>query len=471
MSEKQRTSKARSSSGVQALAHWVLSIDSASVPAAAITQAKLLLLDTIGCAIAGRDEDVCRAIVAVCEQSGSGGPCTIIGRSHKVDIGHAVLANGALVRVLDLNDYVVGAGKSGPEIGGHPSDNIAVALAVGEARGQSGRHILAAIAVGYEIYGRFKGLMDRKGPWDGVSVSGFVAPAIAGRLMGLDEDRLAHALALSGVRAAIPALVRRGDISAAKSIANALVAQNGVEATLLAEQGVTGPLAIIEHERGLQSVFPKGDAISALTTPLPAESYIMRSHVKAYPCLATGQAAVTAALKLRQTLGGAFDGLAHIEVIMADYPFVRDQQHDPGRIHPHSRESADHSFQFLVAVALTDGVFGPAQFECERWHDPAIIALMDRIVMGTDSTLNARAPGTYPCIIRAHDTSGGEHSVEVLFPPGYSRDGIEEAEIVDKFHAVTARTIERDRRNSIISAVLNFDRAATTDALIATISA
>jgi 2-methylcitrate dehydratase len=249
MPKKENTHGSGRESAVQTLARWTLAIDSSDVPSPCIDQAKLLLLDSIGCAIAGRDEAVCRSILAVCEETGGSGPCTIIGASRTVDMAHAVLANGALVRVLDLSDYVIGEGKRGPEIGGHPSDNIAVALAAGEARRNSGRDILAAIAVGYEVYSRFKGFMDRSGPWDGVSLSAFVAPVIAGRLMGLDAGRLAHALALSGIRAAAPALVRRGGISAAKSIANALTAQGAVEATLLAEHGVTGPLAVLDHER------------------------------------------------------------------------------------------------------------------------------------------------------------------------------------------------------------------------------
>ncbi|MGE5537977.1 MAG: MmgE/PrpD family protein [Gemmatimonas sp.] len=453
-----------SPSTVQTIAHWALGIRSSDLPAPCIAQAKLLLLDSIGCAIAGAEESVCQGIIAVCEDIGGRGPCTVIGRSRAVDMPHAILANGALVRVLDLSDYVVGSGRNGPEIGGHPSDNIPVALAAGEARRRSGLDILGAIAVGYELYGRFKGLMDRKGPWDGVSLSGFVAPVIAGRLMGLDQDQLAHALALSGARCATPAVVRRGGISAAKSIANAMVAQSAVEATLLAERGVTGPLAILDHERGVRSVFPNGDLQATFAAPFPTDSYIMRSNVKAYPCLATGQAAVAAALKLHGALAGRLDEIRRIEVVMAEYPFIGEQQEDPGRIHPQSRESADHSFHFLVAVALADGAFGTAQFEGARWRDPAIVALMERITMRRDATLNTRAPGTYPCAVRAVDAAGQEHVAEVLFPPGYSRDGISEADVVAKFHSV-AEELHRGRRERIVEAVLGLDRATNVDAL------
>ena len=450
--------------GAPALARWIAAFDGAALPARVIDQAKLLLLDSLGCAFAGRDEPVARGILATCAALGGAGSCTVIGARAKTDPARATLANGVLVRVLDLNDYLISDSERGPEIGGHPSDNIAVALAVGEARRRSGRDILAAIALGYDLYEHFKARMDRAEPWDGVGVSGFVAPAVAGRLIGLDAGRLAHALALGGMRAALPAIVRRGGISAAKSIANALVAEAGVEAALLAEHGVTGPLAILESDDGLRRVFPTPQ-------PLPAVpgAAILRANMKAYPCLATGQCAVAAALRLRSSI--AAEAIERIELIMADYPFIVRQQGDPGRARPQSREAADHSFPFLVAVALIDGAFGPGQFERERWRDPAVTALMARVVMRTDRSLNGRAPGSYPCVLRAVARDGGAREVEVLYPPGHAHAGLDEAAVVEKFHAVAAAALDRDRRDRVVDAVLAFPRAADTDALTATIGA
>src|SRR6267154_4029647 len=140
---------------------------------------------------------------------------------------------------------------------------------MGAARGKSGADIIAAIVAGYDVYARLQRLMDRSGGWDTVTVSGLAAPAIAGRLMNLDETQLAHALALGAARAATPAIVRSGDISAAKSIANALVAQSGVQAALLAERGVTGPLAILDHTRGLGDLFGHRDKFH-LSAPIEA---------------------------------------------------------------------------------------------------------------------------------------------------------------------------------------------------------
>ena len=154
------------------------------IPEATLHQAKLLLLDTIGCGYAALDEEASRAVIATMAETGGAPQCTVIGSPTKTSAPSAVLLNGALVRILDLNDYV--NTKSG-QIGGHPSDNIPVALAAGELAGASGRDVLAAIVLGYEIYGRLKEAMDDASDWDGIMVSGFAAPAMAARLMGLDR--------------------------------------------------------------------------------------------------------------------------------------------------------------------------------------------------------------------------------------------------------------------------------------------
>jgi len=410
------------------LARWVRGFDKTAIAPAVLRQAKLLTLDTIGCGLAGRDEEVSAAVLRAIETSRSG-PCSIIGSDLKTSASDAVLANGVLIRVLDLNDYVIGGLLGGMQIGGHPSDNIPVALAFGEMLNRPGRDVLSAIVIGYEVYGRMRDLMGREGCWDGVTVSGLVAPAMAGFLMGLDDQRLAHAFALGAVRAPTSAAVRTGAISGAKSVANALVAQSGVQAARLAEQGVTGPLSVLTQKRGLSEVFTQPEILADLAMPLAERCYIMMAHAKAYPCLATGQSAVAAAIKLHKSVRSELESVQRIDVIMADYPFLRRQQEDIQRHYPDSREAADHSFNFVVAAALLDGEFGLAQFDGERWTDPKVKALMSKMVMVADAGWNERAPGSYPCALRVVGKDGREHMSEVAFPPGFSRDGIDEEAI------------------------------------------
>src|SRR5256885_2733914 len=343
-------------STIEQLPDWVLAQRTQDISAAAVNQAKILLLDTIGCGYAAYEEEAAHAVLATLKEIGGAPQCTVIGSATKTNAPNAVLVNGSLIRMLDLNDYV--NTKKG-EIGGHPSDNIPVALAAGELSGAPGRNVIASIVLGYEIYGRFKELMDRDGDWDGVTVSGFVAPAIAGRLMGLDVRQLANALALSGARAITPLAVRHGDISGAKNIANALVAQNGVQATILAQYGMTGPLDLFENRHGLKSVFPGINWMESITAPLPADSYIMSCHVKAFPCLATGQGIVAAGLALHQQINGDSGRLKEITVAIANTPSLQRQKDDPGRVDPQSREAADQQAVLDKFHSITEGRLGP----------------------------------------------------------------------------------------------------------------
>src|SRR5262245_30509350 len=187
--------KAATSQGpgaIEQLADWVLAQRTQDIPAAVINQAKVLVLDTIGCGYAAYEEEATHAVLATLKDMGGAPQCTVIGSATKTNAPNAVLVNGSLIRILDLNDYV--NTKSG-QIGGHPSDNIPVALAAAELSGSSGRDILAATVVGYEIYGRLKEAMADGSDWDGIMVSGFAAPAMAARLLGLDRVALANALA------------------------------------------------------------------------------------------------------------------------------------------------------------------------------------------------------------------------------------------------------------------------------------
>jgi 2-methylcitrate dehydratase len=459
-------------STIEELARWVLAQRTEDIPQAAVKQAKLLILDTIGCGFAALDEEAARAVLATLADVGGAPQCSVIGSAARTSAPNAVLVNGALIRILDLNDYV--NNRKG-EIGGHPSDNIPVALAAGEMCGSSGRELIAAIVLGYELFGRAKDLIARDSGWDGVTISGLVAPAIAGRLMGLDARRLAHALALSGARAPTPLAVRHGAISAAKSLANALVAQNGMQAAMLARHGVTGPLDLMESRYGLRPVFSRTEAMAALTLGLPDDSTIMRANIKAYPCLATGQAVVAAGIALNRQVGSALSGdvgrLRHIRVAMADMPTLRRQMEDPGRIDPRSREAADHSFNFLAAVALLDGEFGLAQFDNARWNDPHVRAVMARLEIAVDGQLNARSPGSFPCRIEAKCDDGSMLVADIPDPPGFSRHGLDADAVTGKFNAVTAAHLDAGSRARIIEAVMGLDRSPSCAGLTAALAA
>ena len=106
---------------------------------------------------------------------------------------------------------------------------------------------------------------------------------------------------------------------------------------------------------------------------------------------------------------------------------------DSARRHPNSRETADHSFYFLPAVALLDGELTTVQFEDRRWEDPRVNALMDRISIHTDKNLNERAPNSFPVRFSVLMRKGQGHIAEVLYPPGHPLNRLDTKGIIGKF--------------------------------------
>jgi len=444
---------------IEQLAEWVLAFDVDRLSETAVRHAKLLLLDSIGCGLAAREDEEFRTVARVVEQLGGVPECTVLGSAVRTSAPNAALANGALIRALDLNDAYWG-----PNRGGHPSDNMATVLAAAERSGASGRDAIAAIVVGYEIDGRLRDLAVRDGNFDYVTYLGLAASATAGRLLGLDRERLADALALGATYSPALGVVRGGHISAAKWLGSGLAGHVGMLAALLAAEGLSGPRGVLDDRHGWGEVVLPGAELARLVAPADSDFRIEHASIKAYPCVMTSQAAVAAALQARAGLTGSATEVERIDVRMADIPMVRSHATNPQRRYPASRETADHSMHFLIAVALLDGELTPRQFEPERWRDPEVLAVMDRIHIELDPAL-ARYMDTFPCWLRISLHSGESSEADVPYAPGHHHGGGMTAEVVGaKFDAYAPG------RPRVKDFILNLESASTIRPLMALVA-
>jgi 2-methylcitrate dehydratase len=460
MAEKSQAQDSRPTL-VKQLARWVLDIDGSSIPAHVALQTKLLILDSLGCALAAREEHAYRRAVKVFESIGGKPECTIIGSRRQLPVTSAVMLNGILIRELDLNDIYIGPGQLG-----HPSDNIAVALTVGERQQSSGLDVIASVAVGYEVYCRIQDLSTPTDCWDHVTASALAGPAIGGRLLNLNADQLANALALSAVHGNTLAAVRSGQLSNAKAMANALVAHQATLCTLLASEGMTGPAEVFEGRAGLNQALLSGADVNRLIEPVKGDFRISNVAIKAYPCIGTAQALVAAVLEARAGFIDPVHEIKQIEVRMADIPFVRGQVEDEERRRPSSRETADHSFYYLTAVALLDGELTQAQFEDERWLEPSIKTLMERISIRTDPSLNVYTPGSYPCIIQLITEKGKSRTVEVFYPKGHPKNRMAPSDVEAKFRGCTRSVLSEAEQTGIVSLVYNLENLTSVNELM-----
>jgi 2-methylcitrate dehydratase len=452
---------------IQSLADWSLRDERAYHTDQVARQARLLVLDSIGCAIAGTRSDVAAAVLDFVLDSGGAPQCTIIGSHFKTSLTNAVLVNGVKVRCLDLNDVIFIQKEGKLSVGGHPSDNIAVALSTGEMVGSTLGQALDAIVVGYQMFSRLRDVMQFSSLWDGTSSSGLVAAAMAGRLLGLDAKRQAHALAFAAARCANPKAVRWGALSSVKNMANALVAQSGVQAALLAARGLTGPMEVLDHEGGLRQLFDPALGFEQLWAAPPATLQVMSANIKTFPCIGTAQALVAAALELAPKLKGRHGRIRRIEATMAHLPMIVNQQAEMTRKQPRTREDADHSFTFLTAVALVDGALTEHQFADKRWLQPEMRALTAKVELKTSPEITVRAPDSMPARVEVH-LDGGERLVsECLYPPGHSfpERGLDRDVTVSKFRGITEYALGALAANDIISLLLDGPATQSVSAL------
>jgi 2-methylcitrate dehydratase len=362
----------------------------------------------------------------------------------------AILYNGTLIRALDCNDGFVSGGPSG-----HPSDNIAVALAFADRQRSTGLEFLRAIALGYELYWRLQrylpGRQAHDHHWDTVSHSGLVAAAMAGLLLGLDRAGLAAALAIGGAQSYSVAQIRRGEISMLKASADAVVARTGALGALLAAAGMTGPPRLFEGRRGLLNAYalPASDELrQQLVGPID-RWHILDISIKQFPCVITAQGALAALLELVKQHQLHADEIEQVEVRFADLPATREHLAEQHRTVQKTRESADHSIPFLFAVALQDGDIGPAQFAGDRWLDPTTQQLMRRVAQLPDPALNPYTATAHPAVVTITTHDHRTLTREMIHVPGSPDNSLTDADLEAKLRRLAHPTTPPDHLTTL----------------------
>jgi 2-methylcitrate dehydratase len=440
------------------LASWLLQSYTDPIPDGVLERAAVHLFDTIACAAGGHGSRAVDATMGAI--AGSGPPLsTLWFKDSNASPGDAVLVNGTAARFLDANDVFLGKGP-----GGHPSDNVPVAVAVAEASNASGRDLLAAIALSYELVARIRTLIFRPsllGPdWHEVSISGPVSAAITALLSGANHDELTNAISIGAARGYSLKEIRRGQISSLKAAANAMVAREGVLAAHLALNGLTGPPEIFEGASGLIQTL-QGERDPAVIERLcaPPEWVITKASIKPFPAFGTSQAAITAATSIAAT-GIAASQIENLIIRLPDTEWTRDYIQLKERRTPSTRETADHSLQFLVSVALIDGDVTQRQYEDERWLDEDVASLMAVTRVEADHGLTEHATRVFPASVIAQLEGGEVVERTVVKTPGSPENPWSWPDVTSKFARLDRSGIGEQRITAIAEAARNLNGAA-----------
>jgi 2-methylcitrate dehydratase len=441
------------------LAEYAAGVSFDALSPETVKEVKRRVLDSLGCAYGAYDGEVGQIVRKVALGCETRPGATVIGLKHPALPALAAFANGAMVRYLDFNDTYLSLEPA------HPSDNIPACFAAAEAARADGQALIAAVALAYEVQCRLCDAASiRARGWDHVTYGCFSTALAAGKLMGLDADGLEQAVNLAGVNAAAVRQTRVGQLSMWKGCAFANAARNGVFAAWLASQGMTGPNDIFEGPMGFfqQVSGPIELDVEGWGPP----SMINRTSIKFWPAEYHSQSAIDAALQLRAGVGDP-ERVAAIRILSFDAA-VEIIGSETEKWHPTTRETADHSMPYCVAVALLDGEVGLDQFTEERIARPDVHALMQKIAILRDPDLTARYPEGIPNRLEITTDDGSVHALEVTFPRGHARNPMTDEEVSLKYHALARLKLSEDRAAALAARVWRLEREDPREVLSAT---
>jgi 2-methylcitrate dehydratase len=394
--------------------------------AATIHQVKRTLIDTLGCAMGGYLSDPAKIARTLAGSVTASPSARVLGTHGYSSLDMAAFANGCMIRYLDCNDSYFSPG------GGHPSDMIAAVLTVADAYRRDGSEVITATALAYEVFCRLSDqVVTGDYGWDQGMFSIVGVTCAVGALLRLDQDRMAHAISLALAPNLPLGVTRTGELSMWKGCATASATRAGIFAAQLAAQGMAGPAEPFEGRRGLWEQ-------AGVTQEVTLEGFGGGGHqflindttFKFYPSQIHTQAPIGLAVDLHSRVNVQDIDSITIESYRSE---VSSPDTEPEKWDPQTRETADHSIPFLVAMALQDGAVSPGSFAPQRIADPSLRALMSKMTMTEGPGFTEKYPQQYNCRIVATTLDGEQHDAATSYPKGHKNNPLSDQEVAQKF--------------------------------------
>ena len=412
------------------IAQWASGLRYEHLSQSAIDAAKRFWFDSLVCAVGGTHTDDAEILRGHYQSMAQGmeGACSVLFADWKTNPVDAAFLNSHLVRALDFNDIYWQADPA------HPSDLICGPLALGELHDRDGRDLIVATVILYELQCRFAefgrpGI--REYGWHHATLSAFASAIGAGWMLELSADQMVHAMGISASRTGTLGAVTAGNLTMMKNTVDPWASRMGVESAMLAQRGFTGPAHVIDGKEGLVHTFghsavegePCRFKLDVLTDALPSrieDSYrIERCGMKSFPVEALMHSPLSALFAIVEGTDIDVDSIDTIEVEVIAR--AADILGDPAKYRPTTRETADHSLPYAIAVSMVDGVLGHAQFSDTRVADDSLHTVMDKVRVLPNASFESRFPESQPSRVTVHLRNGESISREVEYPRGDPR--------------------------------------------------
>ncbi len=438
------------------LARWTHKLKYSDLSKEAIHECKRRFIDSLGTALGAyksKPATIARATAAALPIKKGGS--VVVGTNLQTTPDLAAFANGAHIRYLDYNDTYLSKEPA------HPSDNIAATLAVAQSANRSGKDMILATIIAYEIQCRLCDAASlRAHGFDHVTYGAFSATLGAAKLWGMSVEEMIHAQGLAGVCNIATRQTRTGQISMWKACAFSNACRNAVFAANLARQGFTGPHEIFEGPKGVFKMLTK----TPFDVQLGSKSggyMINKTYIKFWPAEYHAQSSIDAALQIRKQFmadGYTWRDIAKLEMESFEAA-VSIIGSEPEKWRPTSRETADHSMGYMTIAALIDGDVTRETFSPKKFTNKKYLDLLDNTTIVEADDLNAGYPDGIPNRLKLHMKDGRVYQMTVTYPRGHAGNPMTDDEVEYKFSTLADSVIPERLQRKLLDQMWSLDKA------------
>ena len=450
------------------------------LPDEVINEVKRYMYDSIGCAYGGYHTKDLNIIRDIYMEMGGNGEATVLGFGDKLPAVNATLINSLMVRALDFNDIYW---KDDPS---HPSDIIPAAWAVGELVNANMKDVIVAIVLAYEFEQRLclfakPGVRERK--WHHATLTQFVSPIVAGKLLGLTVDEMVHAIGISGCHNHTIGCPTAGKLTMMKNTVDPMAVQSGVFAALMAKKGYSGTERVFEGKEGFMDAFIGWDAkdesmkptdmegrdgisswawdIEALVGELGNSYKIMECGMKAFPTEALTHTHLSCLLNAMISNDLVYSDINEVRVTC--FAQAYDILFDPTKYRPESRETADHSLPYCMAAAMVDKKITTDSFSDEKLKDPRIFEVIDKIKGEPSQEFEKMFPAKQPSRVVVTTNDGRTFEEYLEYPKGDPREPMTMDDLENKFNSLAGDKFDTAAKKQLKEIIFNCEEMTASD--------
>jgi 2-methylcitrate dehydratase len=413
-------------------------------------QLKIRILDALGCALGALEGPPIKMLQSQIEDFGGRPLVSLIG-GDKTAPDRAALYNSALVRYLDYNDSYIAKKETC-----HPSDNLGAVLAASEYARRNGEDFLTALALAYQVQCRLSDVAPvRAKGFDHTTQGAYAVAAGVSKALGLNQSGVANAIAISGTAYNALRVTRTGSLSHWKGLAYPNTAFGATHAAFLAMRGITGPLEVFEGNKGLMDAITGHFELDWSKENLEA---VRRTSVKKYNAEFHSQSALEGVLELRASHHVRPEEIKDIRIDIFDVAYnIIGGGEEGNKQQVRTKEEADHSLPYMVAVALLDGDVSPAQYAPQRIVREDVQSLLRKVTIRPDETLSKRFPAEMPCRITITLKDGQRLHIEKQDYEGFYTRPMSWEQARAKFERLATPFTNAKQRTAIVETVAHLE--------------